>query len=97
MYYALDHAIQIIADQYGDKLDQYSPAIIVLSDGRANDYPDDMIANYKNLGLDIPIFSIMFGDASEDQLQTLADLSHARIFDGRTNLIEAFQSVKGYN
>ena len=49
------------------------------------------------LGMDIPVFSIMFGDADETQLEELARLTNARVFDGRENLTEAFRSVKGYN
>ena len=52
---------------------------------------------YDALGMDIPVFSIMFGDADETQLEELARLTNARVFDGRENLTEAFRSVKGYN
>lgn len=97
MYSALSQALKLIENQYQDKLHDYSPAIIVLSDGQATDNDSQLIEDYRNLNLDIPIFSIMFGDAYEDELQKLADLSNARIFDGRDNLIEAFQTVKGYN
>ena len=39
----------------------------------------------------------MFGDAEEEQLQDIADLTNAKIFDGKTNLLEAFKQVRGYN
>lgn len=39
----------------------------------------------------------MFGDADESQLESLADFSNARVFDGREDLVGAFRSVKGYN
>jgi Ca-activated chloride channel family protein len=45
----------------------------------------------------VPIFSIMFGSADEGQLKQLAELSGARVFDGREDLVGAFRSVKGYN
>ena len=44
-----------------------------------------------------PVFSIMFGSADPTQLEELAELTHARVFDGREDLIGAFRSVKGYN
>ena len=50
-----------------------------------------------NLGEDIPIFSIMFGDADSEQAEELASATNARVFDGRENLTEAFRKVKGYN
>ena len=60
------------------------------------DYSDFAEA-YQDYGSDIPVFSIMFGDAREDQLEELANLTNARVFDGREDLIGAFRSVKGYN
>ena len=34
---------------------------------------------------------------SESDMEELAELTHARVFDGREDLIGAFRSVKGYN
>ena len=33
----------------------------------------------------------------ESDMEELAELTHARVFDGREDLIGAFRSVKGYN
>ena len=52
---------------------------------------------YKQINKDIPIFSIMFGDADKTQLEDIANLTNAKVFDGRTNLLEAFKQVRGYN
>lgn len=52
---------------------------------------------YEDNGNGIPIFSIMFGDADDEQLNEIASLTNARVFDGRTDLINAFRQVKGYN
>ena len=78
-------------------LAQYTPAIILLTDGVSDGSLSDFQAAYAALGADIPVFSIMFGDADPTQLETLAELTHARVFDGREDLIGAFRSVKGYN
>ena len=45
----------------------------------------------------IPIYSITFGSASEEQLEEIAELSNAKVFDGKTDLLEAFKKVRGYN
>jgi Ca-activated chloride channel family protein len=45
----------------------------------------------------VPIFGVTFGDANTGDLDDLATLTQARVFDGRTNLTEAFRSVRGYN
>lgn len=39
----------------------------------------------------------MFGSASASQLDDIAKLSNAKVFDGRTNLLEAFKKVRSYN
>ena len=78
-------------------LSQYTPAIIILSDGASNYHFDEFKEVYDEFGQDIPVFSILFGEAQEDQLEEIADYTNARVFDGRTNLVEAFRSVKGYN
>jgi len=39
----------------------------------------------------------MFGDASDNQLKEIAELTMARVFDGRRDLIGAFKQVRGYN
>ena len=52
---------------------------------------------YNQLGKDIPIFSIMFGSAEEDQLKDIANLTNAKVFNGKTDLVKAFKEVRGYN
>ena len=78
-------------------LSQYTPAIILLTDGQSGGSFEDFTQAYEELGAEVPVFSIMFGDADETQLQQLADYTNARVFDGRENLTEAFRSVRGYN
>jgi Ca-activated chloride channel family protein len=58
----------------------------------------DLQQTIQETGLDyVPIFTIMFGAAKEDEVKAVADYSSARVYDGRTNLIEAFRSAKGNN
>ncbi len=78
-------------------LSQYTPAIILLTDGQSGGDFQDFQDAWEALGADVPVFSIMFGDADPDQLEQLAEMTNARVFDGRENLTEAFRSVKGYN
>ena len=78
-------------------LSQYTPAIILLTDGLSGGSIADFKDVYEELGYEVPVFSIMFGDADETQLEELAEYTNARVFDGRENLTEAFRSVKGYN
>ena len=78
-------------------LSQYTPAIILLTDGVSDGSFSDFRDGYEAFGADVPVFSIMFGSADPTQLEELAELTHARVFDGREDLIGAFRSVKGYN
>jgi Ca-activated chloride channel homolog len=77
----------------------YTTAIVLMTDGKSNRGMslDDVRSRWESAGLDIPIFSIMFGDASQEQLGQLADLTRGRVFDGRKDLVDAFRKVKGYN
>ena len=80
-------------------LSKYTPAIILMTDGKSNGQTtyDDFIKAYEEQGVDVPVFSIMFGSAKEQQLEQLAEATNAKVFDGTEDLIQAFRSVKGYN
>ncbi len=78
-------------------LSQYTPAIILLTDGQSGGSYRDFASAWESLGADVPVFSIMFGDADPEQLEEVADRTRARVFDGREDLTGAFRSVKGYN
>lgn len=96
MYVAIQEALNQIKSTYD--VNDYTPAIILLTDGKSKtSTKQDFMDMYQSLGLDIPVFSIMFGEADADQLNDLAEFTNAKVFDGRENLIQAFQTVKGYN
>ncbi len=80
-------------------LTKYTPAIILMTDGKSNGSMtvQDFADTYQEFQSQVPVFSIMFGDAQEKELRQLADMTNARDFDGTENLMEAFKSVKGYN
>ena len=76
----------------------YTTSIILMSDGMSNSGNiQDVINKWNSSKLDIPIFSITFGNSDEAQLQELADFSKARVFDGKKDLEKAFKQAKGYN
>ncbi len=96
MYAALSGGLEIITEKY--KISDFSPAFIIMSDGASEtSCRDEFIELYNSCGYDIPVFSIMFGSADDSQLNELAELTNARVFDGRNDLTSAFRSVKGYN
>jgi Ca-activated chloride channel family protein len=44
----------------------------------------------------IRTFPILFGDASSDEMQSLATLTGGKAFDGRKSLAQAFKQIRGY-
>ena len=97
IYLAAEEGLSLIGN--GFHPEDYTPAIILMTDGMSNGSEtfEDFREMYEERGLDVPVFSILFGDADESQLEELAGLTNARVFDGREDLIGAFRSVKGYN
>lgn len=57
----------------------------------------ELRAKYQEVNRSIPIYSIMFGAASEYQLEQISTMTNAKVFDGKTDLVKAFKQVRGYN
>ncbi len=96
LYEAVLRALDYVA---AEDLSYYSPSIIIMSDGQPNGAMSfgDLEQRYRELGIDVPIFSILFGSASKGEMEEIAALTRARVFDGREDLTAAFRSVRGYN
>ena len=95
LFPAAQKAISILDSEDTDK---YNVSVVLMTDGEGNiGRFDDLSKKYKKLKNSIPIYSIQFGMASEDQLKQMATLSNAKVFDGTTSLIDAFMEVRGYN
>ena len=81
-----------------EDMEKYNTSIVLMTDGESNyNRLNQLRASYRQINKDIPIFSIMFGSADKTQLEEIANLTNAKVFDGRTNLLEAFKQVRGYN
>ena len=69
-----------------------------MTDGQANVGSFEQLRNkYLATTNKIPIYSITFGSASERELQQIANLTNAKVFDGKKDLVKAFKEVRGYN
>ena len=88
-------ALKILKD---DDSNEYTKTVILMTDGRSNagSYYE-LKKYYKNNKLDIPIYSITFGSSSDDELNEIADLTNAKVFDGKSGLLKAFTEVRSYN
>jgi len=94
LYPATEAAINILKNESSE----YNTSVILMTDGEGNVGSfKDLEKTYKNVGKEIPIYSITFGDADINQLNKMATLSNGKVFDGRNNLVEAFKTVRGYN
>jgi Ca-activated chloride channel family protein len=80
-------------------LDRYLPAVVLMTDGQSNvgRRLQDLQEAWTGLGRDIPVFAVMFGSASKEQLEPIAELTRGRLFDGRQDLAETFRAVRGYH
>jgi Ca-activated chloride channel family protein len=96
IYTPVIRGLKLVAQQHGtDRL----ASIILMTDGMSNTgatWPDLKRA-IDSSRLRIPIYAILFGDASTDQLSQITKYTHAAIFDGRQDLVTAFRTAKGYN
>lgn len=88
-------ALEILNQEDGNT---YNLSIILMTDGLSNmgSY-SDLSYEYRKIGKEIPIYSIMFGNAYENELEYIAELTNAKVFNGRTDLLKAFKEVRGYN
>ena len=97
IYGAAQEALEIFEKDI-DEFNQYNFSVILMTDGQANVGSYRTLERYYlKLGKEIPIYSIMFGSAYASDLKEIAELTNGKVFDGRTNLLEAFKEVRGYN
>ena len=81
-----------------EESDEYTKTVILMTDGESNNGSyKDLEEFYKKNKLNIPIYSITFGYSSEKQLNKIAELTNAKVFDGKSGLKQAFQKVRSYN
>lgn len=77
---------------------EWTKTVILMTDGKSNNGSYLDLQKYYNANkLDIPIYSITFGDSDEHELSTIAKLTNAKVFDGKSGLKKAFAEVRSYN
>ncbi|MCX7842643.1 MAG: VWA domain-containing protein [Clostridia bacterium] len=91
--------IEALSKLDAQNLDNYIPSIVLMTDGKSNTGKSfyNLKASWSGINKDIPVFSIMFGSADAKQLEEIASLTRARVFDGKHNLVDAFKKARGYN
>ena len=81
-----------------EDMNKYNVSIVLMTDGLANvGTYKELATAYKKINKQIPIYSIMFGSASDYQLNDIAKLSNEKVYDKKSDLVRAFKEVRGYN
>lgn len=95
LYAAAAKGIDILKNE---DTNRYNVSVILMTDGYGNVGSYSELTNaYSRVGREIPIYSIMFGEASSKQLEEIATLTNGKVFDGKSDLVAAFKEVRGYN
>ena len=95
LYTAISKGIEILDKE----TDEYTKTIIAMTDGYANEYKsiNDLRRVYNNSKQKVPVYGITFGQATEYQLNEIANLTNAKVFNGKDGLLRAFKEVRSYN
>ena len=94
LYPSVVEALKLLNKEDSSK---YHTSVIVMTDGEGNIGSFEELKKYYKESKSIPVYSIQFGDASVEQLNKISELTNGKVFDGTTNLIDAFMEVRGYN
>ncbi len=93
-----DPSIRALKVLSKDDSNDYTKTVILMTDGYSNSGSfHDLEDYYKDHKSTVPIYSITFGNSSESQLSRIADLSNAKVFNGKDGLLAAFREVRSYN
>lgn len=93
-----DTSLEALKILLKEDMNNYNVSVILMTDGASNMGSYDNLAKvYRKENKEIPIYSITFGNAYEDELEIIAELTNAKVFDGKTDLLKAFKEVRGYN
>lgn len=96
IYKCVTEALDILGSA---DLKGYAPAIILMTDGKSNTGSLQDVRERWAQGPPgvIPVYGILFGNASEDEIEEIAEASSGRVFDGKSDLIGAMRAAKGNN
>ena len=95
IYEATREGLRMLASS--PNAETHSQMILLLTDGESEGTIADLGSHISSdPSANVPVFSILFGNASEGQVKELAEASAARVFDGRKGLVSAFRKARGY-
>ncbi|MGL6210159.1 MAG: VWA domain-containing protein, partial [Paracoccaceae bacterium] len=101
LYAAIGAAVDALQPYADDgTLGDYLPAIVAMTDGASDTVNREWMARHiesSGFAGAIPIHSIAFGAADEDQLKALSEGSIGRLFTAGDDIAKALRGAKGYN
>jgi Ca-activated chloride channel family protein len=80
----------------------YYPSIVLMTDGESSTGSNfeafrDWYQVLPDTAQDIPVFTILFGDADAAEMKSLAELTGGRVFDATSSSLSAvFKEIRGY-
>jgi Ca-activated chloride channel family protein len=82
-------------DWFESEEEEYASAIVLMTDGDSNegsleDFASKLPADPTAI---VPVYSILFGDASTDELEEITELTNGNIYDGRDGLVKAMRDA----
>ena len=93
-----DSVTKSINDLQKVDTNKYNVSVVLMTDGQGNSGSESkMNKAIKNNEIEVPVYSITFGSASEYQLEKIARSTGGMVFDGKADLLKAFKMVRGYN
>ncbi|HJA28655.1 MAG TPA: substrate-binding and VWA domain-containing protein [Candidatus Olsenella pullicola] len=98
LYGTLQHALELAAQT---RADDNVTSVVLFSDGENTDAPGiEGFAQWYEANetvQGIPVYAILFGEASGAEMERLAELTGGRVFDaGDGDLTAAFKEIRGY-
>lgn len=95
IYDTVTEAVKILNKENPNK---YNVSVVLMTDGEGldGDY-SEMQSVIKSIKNDVPVYSIMYGNANSTQLSNISSLTGGKLFNGRDNLLNAYKTVRGYN
>jgi Ca-activated chloride channel family protein len=102
IYSSLQQALVELGQERASRKDKRYYTVVLMTDGENNRglSQNEFVSWYKRQGdsiRGIPVFPILFGEGSSQELGDIANLTGGRLFDSRSNTLAAvFKEIRGY-
>ncbi|MFC0430315.1 VWA domain-containing protein [Kutzneria buriramensis] len=101
IYTSLERAYQILEQQSDSDPDRFT-SIVLMTDGENNEGDDlngfkSFVAGVPDRLKGTPVFPVLFGEGSQDDMNAIAAATGGKVFDGRSeSLSDVFKDIRGY-